>query len=114
MGAGACQSIIMEGNFGYGVVENFGMENPRTNVIFLLAAIVASCQATFHASLYLLGEDKEDKFTDKYTKPIIDLHAEVVAVLPMLKGTNKHKQEIIDNLTDRLEIATRKTLELFD
>lgn len=116
MGAAACQEIIIEGNIGYGVVEVFSEEHPHINTFNLEAAIQASCQGALHASLYLLGEGEENKFSSDYTQPIIDIHKEIV---DKLSTVNKHAdksnlQPMIDDLTSRLEAAIRKTYELFD
>lgn len=114
MGGGACQSIIIEGNVGYGVVETFAIANPKVNAEHLLAAIQASCQATVHASLYFIVEEEYDKFSPAYTQPIIDIHSEIVEQLPVIKGSIQHKQNFVDRLTDDLLSATRKTKELFE
>lgn len=111
MGGSACAAIIIDGNIGYGIVEEFGSKHPSINVFNLEAAVQASCSGILHASLYFHIEEDYSKLTSEYTQPIIDLHSR----LHELKTVDKqHAQELVDELTTKLNTATRRTIKLLE
>lgn len=110
MGGGACLIIINEGEIALAVTSVLADRFKNVNFTLLDAGIHASCEVIHHSSLYFELEG-EDKLTDEYTKPIIDLHKEVTTHLPRV--AKEAMQAKVNILTDDFFAATRKIYNLF-
>ena len=110
MGGVPCLIIIQDGQLAYAATEELGLKYSHVDTIFLEAAIKASCESISFVALYLHIDD--EYIAENYTKPIIDLHNRIILEFPIV--TKSDVQALVDELFDKLMIATRKLRKLLE